>query len=100
MRHCKIPVGCKLEDKPCCADCGDKTCEARCWNSPKRCNCWEAGPPKKKRKYTGGRPSRVDTLQIALLRGKGLSQAEIARQLGCARSTVCAALQRMGDAKV
>lgn len=96
MRHCKIPVGCKLEDKPCCADCGDKTCEARCWNSPKRCNCWEAGPPVKK----CGRPRTVDTLQIALLRGKGLSVREIAQQLGYAKSTVWATLQRMGDAKV
>lgn len=91
MRRCKIPVGCKLEYKPCCADCGDKTCEARCWNKPDRCNCWEDGPPPKKR----GRYCTVDKLQIALLRARGLSQGEIARQLGCARSTVHNVLQKM-----
>ena len=94
MRHCKIPVGCTREDKPCCADCGDETCEARCWNSPKRCSCWAEGPLTKRE-----RVRKIDDLQVALLYGKDLTQSEIARQLGCARSTVYASLKRMGVGK-
>ena len=45
------------------------------------------------------RVRKIDDLQVALLYGKGLTQGEIARQLGCARSTVYAALKRMGVGK-
>ena len=88
-----------MADKPCCADCGDKTCEAKCQNKPERCGCWEEGPPPKPRAPRGCY-RKVDTLQIALLYGKGLSKAEIARYLGYARSTVFNALQRMGGGRV
>ena len=94
MRRCKIAVGCKNPDKPCCVDCSDKTCQARCQNSPSRCKCWEEGPPPK-------HPERkVSSFKVAYLYGQvELSQAEIAQQLGCARSTVCNILLEMGVRK-
>ena len=94
MRRGRRPVCRPLGDRHCCADCGDETCEARCWNSPKRCSCWAEGPLTKRE-----RVRKIDDLQVALLYGKGLTQSEIARQLGCARSTVYASLKRMGVGK-
>lgn len=101
MRRCKIPVGCKKADKPCCADCSDKTCQARCQNSPNLCNCCEEGPPPRRREPLGGKAApgqsraergprrKVNSLQVVYLHGQvGLAPAEIARWLGCDRSTV------------
>ena len=91
MKRCKIAVGCKRADKPCCVDCPDKTCQSRCQNSPSRCNCCEEGPPPRQRER------KVDSLQVAYLYGQaGLTQAEIARWLGCSRSTVCNILRELG----
>lgn len=95
MKHCKIPVGCKLADKPCCADCMDKTCEARCWNSPERCKCWTTAAPKQPRKGPPP-PRKADPLQVAMMRGRGMTRQEIARQLGCSVMTVARALQKLG----
>lgn len=95
MKHCKIPVGCKLADKPCCADCEVWACEARCWNSPKRCGCWEEGPPKRKREGHP-QPRKVDGLKVALLYCQGMTRKEIARQLGCSAATVTRTLQKLG----
>ncbi|MDE6922334.1 MAG: helix-turn-helix domain-containing protein [Oscillospiraceae bacterium] len=95
MKRCKIPVGCKLADKPCCADCEVWACEARCWNSPKRCGCWEERPPTRKREGHP-QPRKVDDLKTALLYCRGMSRKEIARQLGCSVTTVSRALQRLG----
>ena len=60
MKRCKIPSGCKLPHRPCCADCEDKTCEKRCWNSPERCRCWEETPPPRQ-----GRGRTYDWEEIA-----------------------------------
>lgn len=94
MRRCKIAVGCKRADKPCCTDCSDKTCQARCQNSPGRCKCWEDGPPPRHRER------KVSSLQVAYLYGQlGMTQLEIAGQMGCGRSTVCNILREMGVRK-
>ena len=91
MRRCKIAVGCKRADKPCCADCTDKTCQARRQNSPNRCNCCDEGPPPRPRER------KVDSLQVAYLYGQvGLTPSGIAQWLGCSRSTVCNILRELG----
>lgn len=90
MRRCKIPVGCKRSDKPCCADCEIKACPARCENSPQRCNCWEEGPPPRTRER------KVDSLRVAYLYSTGMGQKEIAFQLGCCRNTVSSILRELG----
>ena len=91
MRRCKIAVGCKRADKPCCVDCSDKTCQARCQNHPSRCGCWEEGPPSRKK-----RERKVNSLQVAWLYSQGFSQVEVARRLGCCRNTVIAILRELG----
>lgn len=90
MRRCKIPAGtCTQPDKPCCVDCPDKTCQARCENHPKRCGQWTDGEPK-------GRPDKrkYDHAEMARLRAQGLSNREIAKRLGCGKSTVVSALAK------
>ncbi len=91
MRRCKIPTGCKLPSRPCCADCGDKTCAARCQNRPERCGCWtdEAKNP-----HRGGR-RKVDPQELLNLHKQQLSQREIAQRMGCGKSTVNAALRKL-----
>lgn len=91
MRRCKIAVGCKRKDKPCCVDCSYKTCQARCQNSPNRCNCCDEGPPPRRRER------KVDSLQVAYLYGQvGLSPSGIAQRLGCSRSAVYSILSELG----
>lgn len=90
MRHCTIATGCKKPDKPCCTDCPDKACLARCQNSPSRCKCWEDGPRRKARGH------KIGTLPVVYLHEKGLTQMEIAKQLGCSRHTVGNILREMG----
>lgn len=89
MRRCKISTGCKLPDKPCCADCRDRTCPARCRNAPQRCGCVEEGPPPRARERHGGTPRKVDRLKVAWLRAQGYSIRRIADDLGCSKTTVC-----------
>lgn len=93
MRRCTIPpTNCGKPDNPCCADCGDKTCVLRCQNDPKRCGCWKEGPPPRKLKNRG---RKVDSLRVAYLYAQGVSQKEIAWQLGYSRSTVCNILNEL-----
>lgn len=92
MRRCKIPTGCKLPSRPCCADCGDKTCEARCWNSPSRCGCWEdSSEPQSK-----GRPAKIDPQEILALYRQGLLQYQIALRLECSPAAVSRILRKLG----
>jgi len=96
MRRCNIPPpSCRYPvTTPCCKDCRATGCPARCENDPRYCNCWSDKPPKQKR------TRKVSTLQVAFLYGQvGLTQAEIAGQLGCARSTVCNILRELGVTK-
>lgn len=91
MKRCKIPSGCKLPHRPCCADCEDKTCEKRCWNSPERCRCWEETPPPRQ-----GRGRTYDWEEIARLHREGLSNVEIAGRVGAAPQTVSSILKKLG----
>ncbi len=96
MKRCNIPPSScqRRRAAPCCADCGKIGCPARCQNDPRYCNCWSDRPLKQKK------ARKVNTLQVAFLYGQvGLTQAEIAGQLGCSRSTVCNILREMGVAK-
>lgn len=83
MRRCKIPVGCKRRDTPCCVDCKDETCLARCQNLPQRCNCLAEEPPPRR-----GAPSKLDGNEVRQLREAGLSQAQIADRLNIHQHTV------------
>lgn len=93
MRQCTIPPSscCHPDSTPCCKDCQERGCPARCLNDPARCHCWEDKPPRKKRER------KVSPLHVAYLYGQaGLTQAEIARQLGCSIKAVAAILREMG----
>ena len=95
MRRCKIaPPSCTQSGTPCCADCGNKACPARCQNSPALCGCWEKAPPPRKRQ---GAPRKADPLKAAWLYSQGMTQAEIARWLGCHRHTVAQALREVNQ---
>jgi len=97
VRRCNIPPPrCRHRYvAPCCVDCGETDCPVRCMNSPDRCRCWEEGPAVKERKL--GR--RVDTARIAQLYDQGLTQAQIAEQVGCCKQTVLAVLRELGVEK-
>lgn len=94
MRRCKIPTGCKLPEHPCCADCGDKACTARCWNSPERCGCWMDDQTPKA--MPRGRKPKFDRQELLSLHKQQLSQREIAQRMSCGKSTVNAALRKLG----
>lgn len=95
MKRCKIPSGCKLPHRPCCADCEDKTCEKRCWNSPERCGCWtEVSPDAQDKKQ--GRPHKFDWDEIKQLYQRGVPMVGIAARIGASVSTVETALKKMG----
>lgn len=96
MRRCKIPTGCKLPARPCCADCGDKTCTARCWNSPERCGCWTEFSSSPAEDARRGGKSKLDAQKLLSLHEQGLSQREIAQRLGCGKSSVSATLRKLG----
>ena len=93
MRRYKIPSGCKLPHRPCCADCKDRACEVRCLNSPERCGCyWEEPEPSPKR----ARRSKIDRKELLRLHKLGLLQRDIAARMGCSVAMVSATLREMG----
>lgn len=96
MRRCKIPTDCKLQSRPCCADCKDKTCEARCWNSPNRCGCWEDSPEPQSKATQPGRRAKIDAQEVLALYRQGLLQFQIAQRLECNPNTVSRILRKLG----
>ena len=92
MKTCKIaPSSCRHRyTTPCCKDCQEADCPVRCQNDPGICGCWADRPPRRKQKR------KVDSLQAVWLHEQGLTQAEIAGQLGCCKNTVGTILREMG----
>lgn len=92
MRRCNIsPPSCRHRfTAPCCKDCQETGCPNRCLNDPGICGCWRDGPPCQKRER------KVNSLQAVWLHEQGLTQSEIAKQLGCSRNTVGTILREMG----
>ncbi len=92
MKRCNIPPpSCRHSHAaPCCKDCQEADCPTRCMNDPERCRCWSDKPPRKRRER------KVDSLQVAWLYSQGLTQVQIAEQLGCDRKTVGAILHEIG----
>lgn len=92
---CKI-VRCKRTEKyTCCADCTATDCEERCKNTPEKCGVCGV---EQKRSRPGRR--KYDQVQILKLYRSGLSKVEVAERMGCAKSTVTAALKEAGEAEM
>lgn len=95
MRRCKIaPNSCKNPDKPCCRNCAaeySNACLNHCENSPDRCGLSTNIKPVK------SASQKTDWDEIYRLYKTGVSQRDIARQLGCGKSTVCGAIHKMEE---
>lgn len=87
MTQCKIYKCPHREGRPCCAECG-QPCENVCHNHPDRCGCV----------LTGNRPGRLtyDHEAIYRLVLKGLTNDQVAAQIGCAPSTVGKVVRQYG----
>lgn len=77
----------------CCADCLRKNCPNRCLNAPDRCGVSSVNVSTRK---TQVRKKIIDRDEVRALYYEGLSNNQIAQQVGCSASTISKIMASLG----